>query len=192
MVLLRTLSSAVIADSRDIVAQGVQPHIDHMTLVKVHRNSPFEGASGNAQILQSRKQEIIHHLIFSGHGLDESGMLVDVSDQPVGIFAHLKEVRFLLCRLHFPSAVRAFSVHKLGLRPEGFAGRTVEPFVSPLVNISLVVKLFKYFLNLLLMVFIRRPDKMVIGGIHEIPEPADGSRHIVHKFLGRDPLLLGL
>ena len=96
-----------------------------MLLIKVHRNPPLKGSSGHAQILQARQQEIVHHFIFSGHRLNELGMVVNMFDQPVRIFAHLKEICLFLRRFHFPAAVRTFPVHQLRLRPERFAGRTV-------------------------------------------------------------------
>jgi len=61
--LLRALSITVVADARDVVGQRVQPHVYHMLRIEVYRDSPFEGCPGYAQILQSRKQEVVHHLI---------------------------------------------------------------------------------------------------------------------------------
>ena len=48
MILLRAFLPAVITNPRDVVGKGVQPHINHVPVVKVHRNSPFKGSSGNA------------------------------------------------------------------------------------------------------------------------------------------------
>ena len=62
--LLCAIPVTVISDSGNIVGQGVQPHVHYMVRVKVHRNSPFKGGPGHAQILQSREEEIVHHLIF--------------------------------------------------------------------------------------------------------------------------------
>ena len=113
--LLSAFSPAVVANAGDIVGQGIQPHISHMLRVKTYRNPPGKGGPGHAQILKPGKQEIIHHLILPGNRLDELRVFVNVADQPVRVFAHLKEIRFLLGRLHRPAAVRTLSVHKLGL-----------------------------------------------------------------------------
>ena len=35
----------IIAETRCIVAQSVNPYIDHMLIIKINRNTPFEGCS---------------------------------------------------------------------------------------------------------------------------------------------------
>ena len=66
-------------------------------------------------------------------------MAVNMLDQTIRVFAHLKEVRFFLCRLHFAAAVRTLAVHQLGLGKEGLAGRAVHSLVISFVNIPLVI-----------------------------------------------------
>ena len=108
---LSVVSVAVVAKTGDVVCQGIQPYIGNVLRIEGNRNSPGKGGSGYAQILQSRKQEVVHHLILSGYRLDELRMLVDIRDQAVCVFAHSEEVCFFLCRLHFTSAVRALAVY---------------------------------------------------------------------------------
>ena len=110
---IAALSVAVITDSSDIVGQGIQPYICHMLRIEGHRDTPFERGTGHAQILQARKQEVVHHLILSRYRLDKLRMLVDILDQLRRIFAHFEEICLLLCRSTRASAVRALSVHKL-------------------------------------------------------------------------------
>ena len=119
-------------------------------------------------------------------------MGVDVLDEPVRIFAHLKEIGLFLCRLHLPAAVRTFAIHKLGLCEEGLAGSAVHPLVISLVNISLVVQLFENLLHLLLVIRIRGADELVVGGVHQIPDSLNLPCHIVHKLLWRHAGFLGL
>ena len=160
----------VIADTCDIVGQCIQPYIYHMLRIKVDRNAPFEGCSGYTQILQTRQQEVVHHLILSGYRLDKLRMCIDMLDQTVCIFAHLEEISLFLRRLYLTSAVRAFAVYQLGLGPEGLAGSTVQSLIRALVNIALVVQLFEDLLYLLLMILISGTDEFVIGSIHQIPD----------------------
>ena len=109
-VLIRAAAVRVVADAGDIVGEGVQPHIDHVLIVEIHRDAPFEGRPGDAQILKPGQQEVVHHLVFAGHGLNEFRMAVDVVDQPLRVFAHAEEIRLLFGGFALPSAVRALPV----------------------------------------------------------------------------------
>ena len=82
----------IIADPRDIVGQCIKPYINHVLVVKIYRNAPFETRPGYTQILKTRQQEIVHHFILAGHGLYKFGMRIDMFDQAIGIFAHLEEI----------------------------------------------------------------------------------------------------
>ena len=64
--------------------------------------------------------------------------------------------------MYLTSAVRTFSVLELGYSPEGLTGSTVHTLILSLVDVALIVKLFKNLLNLLLVVRIGRTDKSVI------------------------------
>ena len=184
------LSVTVITDSGDVVGQCVEPHVHHMLRIKIHRDSPLKGGTGYTEILQARKQKIIHHLIFPGHRLNEFRMAVDMIYQAVRILAHTEEIRLFLRRLHLTAAVRTLTIHQLGRSPEGFAGSTVQSLIGALVNIALVIELLENLLYLLLMVVIRRADKFIIRSIHQIPDTFDFPRYLIHKFLGRHPRFL--
>ena len=41
----------IIADSRNIVRQSIEPDINNILLIKINRNSPGEGRAGNTEIL---------------------------------------------------------------------------------------------------------------------------------------------
>ena len=66
-------------------------------------------------------------------------MCIDMLDQTVSVFAELEEICFFLCRLYLTATVRAFAVHKLCFREEGFTRCTVHAFVLTLVDIALIV-----------------------------------------------------
>ena len=112
-ILFRAVSVCIITDSRDIVCQRVKPYINDMLIVKINRNSPLKRSSGYAQILKSRKKEVVHHLIFSGNRLNKFRMCINMLDQTVCVFAHFEEVSFLFGRFYFTSTVRTFTVYKL-------------------------------------------------------------------------------
>ena len=112
-VVLAMVTVYIISQTRDVIGQCIQPHINNMSVIEIHRDPPLEGGSGYTQILQSRKQEIVHHLVLTGNRLNEFRMGSDMLNQAVCIFAHLEEIRLFLGRLHLSSAVRTFPVHKL-------------------------------------------------------------------------------
>ena len=186
------LTVAVITDSGDVVGQGVKPYINHMLRIEVYRDSPFEGGSGYAEILQSRQKEVVHHLIFTGNGLDELRMLVDVVDESLGIFAHFEEVSFLTGRLYLAAAVRAFAVYQLGLGEERLTGSTVHSLVVALIDIAFGVHFFENFLNLFLMIIIGGADEFIIRSVHEIPDPFDLRRYVIDKLLRSNAGFLSL
>ena len=115
---LPAVSVRIITETGDIVAERVQPNIDHVSLIEIHGDTPLEGASGYAEILQSGKEEVVHHLILPGYGLDEFGVCVYIIYKSVGIFAHTEEVGFFLRSNNGTAALRALSVHYLRVGPE--------------------------------------------------------------------------
>ena len=183
VILLRAFPITLISDSCNIVGQCVKPHINHMPVIKVYRNAPLKGSSRYTQILQPRQKEIVHHFILTGYRLNKFRVGIDVLNQLIRIFAHLKKVCLFLCRLYFPSAVRTFAIHQLGFCPERFAGRTIQPFIGTFINIPLMIQFLKNLLYLLFVVIICGTDKMVIRRIHQIPQIFDCPCHIIHKFL---------
>ena len=181
--LLAAVSVTVITDTGDVVGQCIQPYINDMFRIKIYRNAPFKGSTGYAQILQSRKKEVVHHLIFSGNRLDKFRMGVDMLDQTVCIFAHTEEISFFFCRLHFTSAVRTFAVHQLRLGKKRLARCTVHTFIMSLVNISLIVQFFEDLLYLFFVVCIRCTDKFIVRCVHQIPDSLDFCGNFIHKSL---------
>ena len=123
-------------------------------------------------------------------------MLIDILHETIRIFTHLKEICLFLRTRYRASAIRALPVHKLRIRPEGLARRTVPALVLGLVDVALVIHLLKHLLDLLLMVSVRRPDELIIGGVHEVPDRLDLTSGLIDKFLrrlaGRFGLLLDL
>ena len=111
-------------------------------------------------------------------------------NQAVSIFAHFEKIRLFLCRFDFPPTIRAFPVYQLGFRPKRFAGRAIQPFISPFINIPLVIKLLKNLLYLLFVRFVCRTDKVIIGSIHQIPQLLYHACDVIHIFFWRNAAFL--
>ena len=119
-------------------------------------------------------------------------MCLDIFHQAVGIFAHAEEICFLLGIHDRAAAVRALAVHKLALGPEGLTGRAVLALVGALVDIALVIQLLEDLLHFLDMHRIGRPDKAVVGRVHQVPDLLDLACNLVDVLLRRDASGLGL
>ena len=183
-----------VAQCGNIVGEGVDPDIDHMTGVEVHGHAPAEAGPGDAQVLQSRVDEVAHHLVDPGAGLQEVRVFQQVPDF-VRVLAQAEEIGLLLRVLDGAAAVGAAAVLKLALRPEGLAGGAVFALVGPLVDIAVVVHFAEDILNGFHMVFVGGADEAVVGDVHQLPQVphAPGTVHnAVHKFLGSDAGLPGL
>ena len=184
----------LIAQRGDIVAQSVHPHIDHVLGVKVHGDAPGEAGAGNAQILQTGVDEVFHHLVDAGAGLEEVSVFQQVPNT-VGIFAQTEEVGFLLGVHNGAAAVGAAAVLQLALRPEGLAGSAVLALIGALVDVALVIHPLEDPLDGLHMVIVRGADETVVGDVHQLPQIPDapGAFHdAVHELLGSDAGLVGL
>ena len=186
----------IIAQGGDVVGQRVDPHIDHMLGIKVHRHAPLEAGAGYAQILQAGLEKIVDHLVGAGSGLDEIGMRLQIVQQPILIFAHAEEVAFLLHGLHGTAAVRAaldaVLFYHLRGGPEGLAGRAVQTLIGALVDIALLVELAENLLHNLFVTLVGGADEVVVFHLHQLPQILGVSHDFIHISLGGNALFLGL
>ena len=149
------------AKSGAVVEQCIDPDIDDVTGVEVHRHAPGEARAGNAQILKAGLDEVVHHLVHAAGGLEEIRVLEQVL-HAVGVLAQLEEVGLLLGVLHLTPAVGALAVHELALRPEALAGLAVFADVLALVDVAVVVHLPEDLLDGLDMVIVGGADEAVV------------------------------
>src|SRR5699024_2594846 len=119
-------------------------------------------------------------------------MLIDILDQTVRIFAHLEEVCLFLCRLARTTAVRTFAIHELGLCEERLARGTVHSLIISLVDVPLVIELLKDLLYLFFMIRVGGTDKLIVGSVHQIPDPLDLSGCLIYKLLRGNACFLRL
>ena len=146
-----------VAQCRNIVGQGINPNINNVIGVKGNRNAPFKRGSGNAQIFQSRFNEVVHQ--FSGSCLWLQ--VIGFSQQLFNAVCkrrELEEVRLFLGFHNGAAAFRALAVDQLGLSPEAFTRRTVLSGIFPFIDVSLVVQCFENFLYGFYMVVIGGTD----------------------------------
>lgn len=102
----RAVVLAPIAQSGNIVGERIQPHVHGMLGIKIDRHAPLDGGAADAQVLQAGPEEIVEHLVASAGRLDEVGVLLDIVDHPLLIFARPEEIGFLVGLFHGTAAVR--------------------------------------------------------------------------------------
>ena len=176
----------VIADGSDIVGKRIDPDIDDVPVVKIHGDSPLEGAARHTEVLQPGTEEVIDHLVPARSGNDKILVRFDVCKQPVLVFGKAQEICLLARAGNRRAAIGAAAVHNLRVGPEGFAGLAVVALIRALVDVALLVELSEYFLHHPFVLWVGRTDEPVIGHAERIPDRADLTRHAVDIRLGRD------
>ena len=88
-----------VAHGGDVVRERVDPHINHVLRVEIHRDAPGEARAGNAEILQALLDER-DHLVLAALRLDEAGLILIELEQPVRILRKAEEIGLLLGPLH--------------------------------------------------------------------------------------------
>jgi len=182
------------AQGGHVVKEGVDPYIDHMARVKVHRHAPGEAGPGHAQVLQTGIDEVADHLVDPAPGLQIVRVHQQVPD-PVGVLGQPEEVGFFLRILDLPAAVGAFAVLQLALGPEALAGLAVFALISSLVDVAVVVHLPEDFLDGGHMIVVGGADEPVVGNVHQLPQVLNAlgaGDDLVHELLGGDPGGFGL
>ena len=182
-----------IAQRGNVVGKRVQPDIDHVLRIKVHRNAPFEGRTRHAQILQAGTQEVGKHFRRARGGLNEIRMLFNILNEPVLIFAGFEEIRFLAHALDRTAAVGTdMAFLQLRLRPVRFAGGAVPALVFALVDIALLVELTENLLHDHFMPLIGGADKIAVFNVHQLPQLFEIGDDFVHELLRGNALFSGL
>ena len=164
-----------------------------MSFIKVDRNAPREARSGYAKILKSGLDEVVDHLVDSGLRVKEVLLLVEQEFLELrSKLRELEEVSLFRSVRYFPSAVRAFAVNKLALRPERLAGCAVLALVFALVDIACVIEFLEDLLNGLDVIIVSRSDVTVIGDSECSPELLEVVDDSVNISLGCNAFLFCL
>ena len=100
-----------------IVSNCVEPYVDDVLRIERYRDAPVETRSRYAQVVEALLDEA-DHLVPSRLRSQELGVLFEVLEQSVSVFAHLEEVSILARVCYRSAAVRAASVYELLLCPE--------------------------------------------------------------------------
>ena len=61
----------------DIVRESVDPDVNDVLLIECYRDTPCKARPGNAEILKSRIDEVVYHLVDSGLRIEEVLLLIE-------------------------------------------------------------------------------------------------------------------
>ena len=133
----RVLLAADLAEGRDVVDEGVEPHVGHEAVVEGQRDPPLKprARAADAQVLQRLAQEA-EDLVAIALGPDEVRMRRDVLDQPVLVGRHPEEVVLLLDPGQGRVVVGALAVHDLLVGVEALAAVAVVAAVLAEVDLA--------------------------------------------------------
>ena len=163
-----------------------------MLRVDRHGDAPVERRARNAEVIEALLDEI-DHLVAARHRLDEIRMALDIREDAILIFAHLKEISFFRDFLHGAVAVRAAAVLvQLVLRPVAFARRAVQPFVLAFINVALRVNAAENLLHDTLVALLRRADEIIVADVQPLPERLEARDDLIGILNWLYPGLLGL
>ena len=158
-----------IAQSSDIVGEGVYPNIYNMTGVKFHGYPPFKRGTGNGKVFQTGLEEVVDHFVLARVWLKEFRVFFHILDDSVLIFGKAEEIAFLLQQFHIPTTVGAFAVYQLVFGKERFTRGAVPAFIRAFVNISLIIQLLENFLHDFDMIVIGGTNELIIGNAEGLP-----------------------
>ena len=176
----------IVADCGDVVYECIEPYVNDVLGVGGYLNTPGEGCTGNAEVLKSRKEEVVEHLLLSCLGLEESGVGLEILDKTGSVLLHIEEVCLFLCLLDGSAAIGALAVGYLCVGKEGLAGSAIPALVITLVDITLAEEALEYLLNGLYVIVVGGADEVVIAYVHLVPHTLDDARNVVNVCLGRD------
>jgi hypothetical protein len=123
-------------------------------------------------------------LVVSGPGHDRIGILFIVLEERSGILRKPEEICLLSHLRERPAAVGAcVALSYLRFGNVGLAGDAVPSLVLSLVYVSVGHEPPEYFLDDLLMPFVRSSDKIVVRYVQDAPEPLKVLHDLVAELL---------
>src|SRR5713101_4849690 len=184
------LRGVEIPESRDVVRQGVNPHIDHMAGVERDWNTPGERGPTDRQIPQPRADER-YDLVAALGRLNPLRMRLDIPEPPILVLGEAEQVCVLGRPLQlFPRVDAAGAVRALlRVRVKLLARRAVPTFVLPAIDVACLIQPLKQRGDYRLMARLGRPDEIVIRDVQKSPQLFELGGHPIAPLLRRHAVL---
>ena len=126
-----------IAKGGDVVGQGVEPNINHMARGFLNGDAPIKGGAGNAEVIETWLNKVIHHFGLPAFRGNEFRILIVKSQQILNVFATAEEISGFGFLFAGPAAFGAKMVltHDLGIGPIGFFVNAIPAFIGRKINV---------------------------------------------------------
>ena len=187
-----------IAGGRDVVDEGVEPHVGHVVGVEGQRDAPVERGARDGEVLEAALDEA-HDLVATDLRLDEVGVSGIEVEQRLLELGKLEEPALLLDALEGALAVRAqrdgglvvvavlvgVGVAHVGLGEVGLLGHAVPALVGALVDVALLLEVLPEVLHRLDVALLGGADEVVVGDLERAPKLLEGRGLGVAPLLGR-------
>ena len=175
-----------------VVDERVEPYVGHVALIEGKLDAPGQSALGARDAkIADRLTQHRHHFIFKALWSYEVGVLFQVTQQPLLVFAHAEEVIVFFDQLRLDEMIRTLASHKLLLCIEPLAAKAVKSAVAVEIDVASFIHLSQQFLHISDMVMIGGANEMIVSEATVIPGSAEGCADLVGKCFGVHPRLRG-
>src|SRR5690348_14382914 len=171
------------ANGGTVVAERVQPHVDHVPAVVRHRHAPAEGAARHRKVAQTGAHER-RHLVASRLRTYEIRLIAVQLQQLFLKSRELEKVIFLAHRFCGPSALWARRSRTGGIHVE-FVENAILPGVLALVDETVVAQAAEHLLYAALVLRVCGADELVVAQPQQLPELAEAGGNLVRPLLRR-------
>ena len=189
LVVLAQVVGAV-AERRDVVDEGIHPHVGDVLGVERQRDAPVEGRAAHRQVVHAAFDERAD-LVFANLRANELGVLVIVGKELVSELGELEKPVLFLDEVDVTAAGGALAVFgQVAFCPLRFARGAVVALVGALVEVALVIEVLHELLDAARVALLRRADEVVVGDVELFPEVRELRDLAVAPLLGRHAVLL--
>jgi hypothetical protein len=173
-----------ISESGNIVRKSVEPDIDNVALCFFDRNTPIEGGSGDAKVIEARFDEVVDHLRFAAFWGDEGWVFVVEFKKLVDVFSASEEIGRLLF-LHYWTATFWTDMlwANLSFSPIGLFVDAIPALIGTKVGVIVLDERRENLLNGFVVAWLGRTDEVVVGNAHGFPKAGEFDGNLIDEFL---------
>ena len=173
-----------ISESGNIVRKSIEPNINDVAFCFFDWNTPIEGGSGDAKIVEARFDEVVDHLRLAALWGDKGWVFVIELQKLVDIFAASEEIGRLLF-LHYWTTTFWADVLRtdLSFSPIGLFVDAIPTFVGAKIGIIVFDERGKNLLNGFIVAWLGGTNEVIVRNAHGFPKAGEFDGNLVDEFL---------